>query len=117
MDEGAATGIAGARLADGRQVFVADAPLDLEAGTPVALWWNGQEQSGVVSIPPSLLVWRDPEAPVGRLLAVVASPAPELAQAPEPPLALFEAEGGAPGPQVLLEMLSLARAETEWLDD
>jgi len=115
MDEGAATGIAGARLADGRQVFVADAPLDLAAGTPIALWWDDQEQAGIVSIPPSLLVWRDPEALIGRFLAVLGSAA-EPAPAAELPPALFEAEGGAPGPQSLLEMLALARSETVWLD-
>ena len=116
MGEGAATGIAGARLADGRQVFVADSPPDLEAGTSIALYWNDRELAGIVSIPPRLLLWRDPDAPVGRFLSVLASPAPEPAQAPEPPLALFEAEGGIPGPHSLPEMLALAHAESGWLD-
>ena len=116
MDEGAATRIAGARLAGGRQVFVADAPPDLEVGARIVLWWDDREQTGVVSIPPRLLVWRDPEAPVGRFLSVLGSAAPDAAQAAEPPLARFVAEGGAPGPQSLPEMLALAHAETEWLD-
>ncbi len=109
--------IAGARLADGRQVFVAGAPLDLQEGTRIALLWNVAEWEGIVSIAPRQLPWRDPEAPVGRFLAVLGvmpSPAPLAA---EPPLALFLAEDGAPDPARLAAMLSLAREEIGRLDD
>jgi hypothetical protein len=116
VDADAAAGIAGARLANGRQIFVAGAPLDLEVGIQIRLWWDGIEQTGTVSIPPRLMIWRDPEAPVGRILAVLGSTAPEAAQAAVPPLALFETAGDAPGPQSLAEMLALAHAEMDWLD-
>ncbi|HVA92644.1 MAG TPA: hypothetical protein VNL71_22720 [Chloroflexota bacterium] len=111
-------GIAGARLADGRQVFVADAPPDLAPGARVALWWDDREQHGTVSIPPRLVMWRDPEAVVGRFLGLLDPPIGHAAQWEESdqPLALFLADGG-PEPDELAAMLALARAETDRLDD
>ncbi|MGH2386899.1 MAG: hypothetical protein ACRDIE_01745 [Chloroflexota bacterium] len=117
MASASGPGVTGVRLADGRQVFIEGAPEDLEPGTRVTLRWADREDEGVVSVPPRLIAWRDPAAQLGEFLHVVAA-APTLpVDVPEPPLALFLADEGAPDAAHLVRMLSLARAELHRLDD
>ncbi len=108
---------AGVRLTDGRQVFIDGAPEDLEQGTPVALRWAEQAYEGTVSIPPRLIVWCDPEAPLGAFLHRIAAASATAPTETEPPLALFLADEGAPDQACFDQMLGLARAELHRLDD
>jgi hypothetical protein len=117
MTAGTHSGVAGVRLADGRQIFVESAPQNLEQGTRVAVHSADHEIEGIVSIAPRLIVWRDPEMILGRFLRIVPSAAPDPLEAAEPPLALFLADEGSPEAARLNEMLHLARAETVRLDD
>lgn len=109
--------VAGVRLADGRLVFVEGVPPDLPAGAVVRLRLEDREVSGVVSIPPSLLVWRDADAQCAAFLAVERLPEQPAPISVAPPLALMLADEGAPDEQVLGAMLALARAELGRLDD
>jgi hypothetical protein len=117
MDSAAGVGVAGVRLADGHQVFIEGVPEDLEQGAAVALCWADQTHEGTVSIPPRLIVWRDPEAALGAFLHRIAAAPATLPTEAEPPLALFLADEGAPDPACLDQMLGLARAELHRLDD
>jgi hypothetical protein len=109
-------GVAGVRLADRRLVFVEGVPSDLPIGAVLRLQLDGAEVIGAVSIPPALLVWRDPDARCAAFVAVELLPtAPESVTA-DPPLALFRAGLSAPDEAVVSAMLRLAREESSRLD-
>jgi hypothetical protein len=109
-------GIAGFRLEDRRQVFAEGVPSDLPIGAVVRLQLDGAEVIGTVSIPPSLVIWRDPGARCAAFVALERLPAaPEPATA-NPPLALFRAESSSPDEATLSAMLRLARQELHRLD-
>ena len=71
MSAHAGLGIAGVRLADGRQVFVEGAPIELDHGTPVAIRSAREDVEGTVSVAPRLIIWRDPEAILGTFLRIL----------------------------------------------
>ena len=117
MSHAAGGGVAGVRLADGRQVFVDGAPLDLEHGARVAVRSADQEREGTVSVTPRLIVWCDPDAALGTFLRIISSAPSNPQPAAKPPLALFLADEDAPDAARLNEMLNLAREELPRLDD
>jgi hypothetical protein len=117
MSEGTLQGIAGVRVADGRQVFVEGAPPELEHGTPVEIRSAGHELEGLVSVAPRLIIWRDPEVTLGTFVRMIPSEPVDRAPTAEPPIALFLGDETAPSAARLNEMLNLARAETFRLDD
>jgi hypothetical protein len=117
MSEGAYQGIAGVRIADGRQVFVEGAPPDLDHGTRVVIRSAGHDLEGLVSVAPRLIIWRDPEAALGTLVRIIPSEPADHAPTAEPPIALFLGDEDTPSAVRLNEMLNLGRAETFRLDD
>ena len=110
-------GVAGVRLSNRRQLFVEGVPPDLPSGAVIRLLLEDQEVIGTVSIPPDLVVWRDPDARCATFVSVQQLPEPPLAIAAAPPAALFLAEHSAPDDVTLSAMLNLARAESDRLDD
>ena len=117
MSAGDAEAIAGVLLANGRQVFVSGVSSDLGEGTRVAVRYEEREHEGTVSVAPRLIIWCDPEAPLGAFLRIVAAPPPRPAIETAPPLVQFPADQDAPEPSRLAELLHLARVETHRLND
>jgi hypothetical protein len=112
----AGQGVAAVRLADRRLVFVEGVPSDLPIGAVLRLQLDGAEVSGEVSIPPPLLVWRDPDAHCAAFVAVELLPTAPGSVTADPPLALFRAGSSAPDEAVVSAMLRLAREESSRLD-
>jgi hypothetical protein len=111
--------VAGIRAGGGVLIFVADAPSSLEIGSSIRCSLDGKELCGVVSIPPRLIVWRDPAARCATFVAVEEAPAPPI-QPSDPAtrqaIARFgsvEAGSGGYGEQ---DMLTLAWEEIDRLD-
>jgi len=117
MSLSAEDGIAGVLNAKGNQVFVAGVPRDLPAGAVIRLRVSNGEIEGTVSIPPSLVLWRDPTASCADFVALVSLPAPPAPTIVEPPAAVFLAREDAPDEATLAAMLSLAQQERGRLDD
>ncbi len=110
------TGIAGVRLADGRQVFVEGVPQGLVLGDQMRIVLDGEERIGLVTIAPPQVIWRDPAARCAVYVRREQTPeAPAVSSAP-PMDGLFLAEHAAPDASTLAAMLALAGAETERLD-
>ena len=109
--------VAGVRLADGRQMFVEHVPDDLVAGTTIHLHLDGQELEGRVSIPPSLIAWRDPGARCAAFGGVVALPPSVRVDPGALPETLYLSEQDAPDEMTLAAMLALARDDLHRLDD
>lgn len=111
--------VAGVRLPDRRLIFVEGAPADLPSGATVRVVLDGQDITCTVSIPPALVVWRDPDARCAAFAQIVSPPAASTVRPAAPPEALFLADDTAPDESTMATMLDLARDElgrlgTEW---
>jgi hypothetical protein len=108
--------VAGVRLSDGRQVFVEGAPPDLATGAQVRFALDGVEMTGLVSIPPPQIIWRDPAARCARFYCLERMPDPPAVSSATPVEELFLAERDAPDPSILAAMLALALEASARLD-
>jgi hypothetical protein len=116
MPNDSVSGVAGVLLPDGTLVWVDGAPAELEIGMEVVFRSETGNQTGIVEIPPRLVVWRDPEVRCAPFVS--ASPQrPYIASGrPEPTIdSWVSPDAPDDGPHRDL-MLELAWHEIERLD-